>query len=854
SGWASSTVSSVISGTYFSQNGNSFGAEAVLGTNDTRPLHFETDGATRMTVGAGGNVGVGTTNPAGMLDVRGGTAAAGTSGSSIFLIAQNAGTGAGVEAAGGSVTITAGNPTGTGAGSVAGSVSITGGSNVSMAGGGGHVTITGGAAASGNKPGNVVISAGASSNSVGGNVTVQASAGAGNNNGGTLTLNSGAGAGSNAGGLVSITAGSGGFSSTGGNVSITAGAGGSSSGNAGSVTINGGTPVSGAGGSVSLTAKAGVGTNQNGGNITLTAGAATGSGTAGTIQLLSGNVGVGTTAPSLSGSGTVVHVHDSGGNASAIHLTNSDSGVAATDGSILGLATDESLVLGSYEATPILFLSSGSERVRISSAGNVGVGTTTPNALLDVAGTMRVTTICDRAGANCKTVSDGWASGGGGGDLPAADGTAAAPSISFTNDTDTGLFRPANGAVSVTSNGAVTAQFMSGSLLLGSQQDGSFGNLSVVAVQQNASLITYDEAMVTVKHFQNDTPDTYPRLDLLNYRGTPGAPARVLQGDTLGSIGFGGPNAGMSPYLGSGAGSVIKSYATADWDTNSDSDLRFYTTSASTTNEAVRISDTGNVGIGTTSPIARLHIARPSSPTSVTIANEYLHFGGDYQASNGYHLLGFGYRSPSGEIYPNAYMGFQETSTAGSGKGDLVFGTRNVTSDSVPSEAMRITAGGNVGIGITNPTVKLHVEGAIQAKNLAASITPTTAFWSTAPTSLTNVTDRNDATSSTEGVVAAGESALVTIDLGAVYRGIVFAYAKIRSGAAGGTAAFGVYQSDDNSTYAICSPGSQIGGTTLQTVRQQCAFWGRYIHLVCNADAVGTGKCTFYEVYFQQYQ
>ncbi len=46
--------------------------------------------------------------------------------------------------------------------------------------------------------------------------------------------------------------------------------------------------------------------------------------------------------------------------------------------------------------------------------GNVGIGTTSPNALLDVNGTMRVNQICDSAGANCKTVSSGWGGGGSG--------------------------------------------------------------------------------------------------------------------------------------------------------------------------------------------------------------------------------------------------------------------------------------------------------------------------------------------------------------------------------------------------------------------------------------------------------
>src|SRR5262249_35820520 len=50
-------------------------------------------------------------------------------------------------------------------------------------------------------------------------------------------------------------------------------------------------------------------------------------------------------------------------------------------------------------------------------SGSVGIGTSSPASTLSVNGSMdvssmRVGTICDSAGANCKTVSTGWGSGG----------------------------------------------------------------------------------------------------------------------------------------------------------------------------------------------------------------------------------------------------------------------------------------------------------------------------------------------------------------------------------------------------------------------------------------------------------
>ncbi|MEZ0391636.1 MAG: beta strand repeat-containing protein [Pseudobdellovibrionaceae bacterium] len=56
-------ASSVLGGTYFAQGGNSFSADATLGTNDNFKLNFETNGSSRMTIKTDGNVGIGTTNP-----------------------------------------------------------------------------------------------------------------------------------------------------------------------------------------------------------------------------------------------------------------------------------------------------------------------------------------------------------------------------------------------------------------------------------------------------------------------------------------------------------------------------------------------------------------------------------------------------------------------------------------------------------------------------------------------------------------------------------------------------------------------------------------------------------------------
>ena len=54
----------------FVQGGNSFGAQALIGTNDNQSLALETNGTVRMFVSSSGNVGIGTTTPASALEVR----------------------------------------------------------------------------------------------------------------------------------------------------------------------------------------------------------------------------------------------------------------------------------------------------------------------------------------------------------------------------------------------------------------------------------------------------------------------------------------------------------------------------------------------------------------------------------------------------------------------------------------------------------------------------------------------------------------------------------------------------------------------------------------------------------------
>lgn len=51
------------------------------------------------------------------------------------------------------------------------------------------------------------------------------------------------------------------------------------------------------------------------------------------------------------------------------------------------------------------------------------------------------------------------------------------------------------------------------------------------------------------------------------------------------------------------------------------------------------------------------------------------------------------------------------TNTSGNTQGDLVFATRNATTNTAPSERMRIFSNGNVTIGSANNSARLRIDG-----------------------------------------------------------------------------------------------------------------------------------------------
>jgi hypothetical protein len=333
----------------------------------------------------------------------------------------------------------------------------------------------------------------------------------------------------------------------------------------------------------------------------------------------------------------------------------------------------------------ITFKIAGSDKLTIANSGLVGVGTTTPYTKLEVAGTVKV-------GDGAETCNSVNYAGGirytSAKSIQYCDGTAwqTLASSGSGGVTAAGV----QGNVQYNSGGklAANANFTFTSAgRLGIGTTAPTNSLSVVGGSINVTNNQNGATEVQIMNSTNGTSAT-SRL-LLNAGGSQDIIGSTAPGYTALS------QLDNSLFMRTGGGHSIN-FVTSDAQP-----IEFYTNNT----ERVRIDSIGNVGIGTTSPIAKLEATASTSGAFPITASDSGLNNGDWFG------IGLrGYTGGSGSIKSAIVKVRNGTFSVG----DIAFLNNSTADDSnaaLSDEKMRITSAGNVGIGTTSPAAPLDVMG-----------------------------------------------------------------------------------------------------------------------------------------------
>lgn len=456
----------------------------------------------------------------------------------------------------------------------------------------------------------------------------------------------------------------------------------------------------------------------------------------GTAGYFSGNVGIGTTSPYAPIAGTFLEVSGTSGFVSVrgtsatgkveVDFDNSSGVQGAIGWGNSGSALANRLYLGTVGANPVVFLTSATERLRVDSSGNVGIGTSAPAATLQVAGSLIVSTTGQNTTPSLYVSTAG--SIGMGTNSPTEQLTlkGTGPNIGLYDTTSgaTDTIQNSSGGLIFNTGGGNSIIFQLG----GSEKmrvNTSTGNVGINTTNPNAALDVNGGISGTTGYFSGNLTVKGATLAL----GATATSISIMTSADVSSLNPGSSN------LATVMQGPLNTHLIFDLRNNNTNDaIAFrYSAAGNTTVDTVGLvfRGDGNVGIGTINPSSRLEISGPS-PASASAAGQLTVSGAETTGAidTGSSLTFAGHDGTAGRTWATI-QGLKENATVGNYAAYLRFTTR--PSGTIAQERMRIDSTGYVGIGTTSPNAKLEVNGTVSATNIQAAGTLKVGVYSSQP-------------------------------------------------------------------------------------------------------------------------